>query len=102
MISTAEASRAIANSMPAFDTGTVALEDATGRILRQIVTAERDQPPFDRVTMDGIAIRFDSFAAGQREFLIQGTQHAGDPVQSLRPRPALHRDYDGWRFAARN
>ncbi len=83
MISTAEASRAIANSMPAFDSGTVALEDATGRILRQIVTAERDQPPFDRVTMDGIAIRFDSFAAGQREFLIQGTQHAGDPVQSL-------------------
>jgi molybdopterin molybdotransferase len=83
MISTAEASRAIANSMSAFDSETVALEDATGRILRQIVTAERDQPPFDRVTMDGIAIRFDSFAAGQREFLIQGTQHAGDPVQSL-------------------
>ena len=83
MISTAEASRAIADSMPAFDLTTVELEEATGRTLRQIVRAERDQPPFDRVTMDGIAIRFHSFETGKRKFLVQGTQHAGDPVQSL-------------------
>ncbi len=33
--------------------------------------------------MDGIAIQFASFAAGNRKFPIQGTQHAGDPVQAL-------------------
>ena len=69
--------------MPAFDAETVPLDAAVGRVLRQRVVAERDQPPFDRVMMDGIAIRYDEFAEGTREFAIQSTQHAGDPVQSL-------------------
>jgi len=83
MLTTAEASRKIADSMPVFETTTIDLDDAPGRFLRQSVSAERDQPPFDRVTMDGIAICFDSFAGGNRSFSVQGTQHAGDPVQSL-------------------
>ncbi len=83
MITTAEAAQAIAAAIPAFDSEAVALDAASGRILRQAVCAERDQPPFDRVTMDGIAVRYDSLAAGNRQFAIQGTQHAGDPVQSL-------------------
>lgn len=83
MITTAEALRAITDSMPAFDSERVALASSAGRVLRQTVTAERDQPPFDRVTMDGIAIRFDSYDTGNRAFAIQGTQHAGDPVQTL-------------------
>lgn len=56
---------------------------ATGRILRRVVSAERDQPPFDRVTMDGIAIRFGDFDSGTREFPIQSTQYAGDAQQTL-------------------
>jgi molybdopterin molybdotransferase len=83
MISVAEASRAIAESMPAYDTEPAGLDEACGRILRQDVTAERDQPPFDRVTMDGIAISFDALHEGARRFRIQGTQHAGDTVQTL-------------------
>jgi len=83
MLTTAEASQAIARSMPTFGIESVALDKAAGRVLRQVVSAERDQPPFDRVTMDGIAIRFASFASGNRQFSIQGTQHAGDPVQML-------------------
>lgn len=83
MLTTAEASRAIAESMPDFESENVALGMAAGKILRQVVSAERDQPPFDRVTMDGIAIRFASLDAGNRRFTIQGTQHAGDPVQAL-------------------
>lgn len=83
MLTTAEASRAIAKSMPAYGCDSVTLDQAAGRILRQVVSAERDQPPFDRVTMDGIAIRFASLAAGNRQFNIQGTQHAGDPAQTL-------------------
>ena len=69
--------------MPDFGAENVVLEAAAGRVLRQVVSAERDQPPFDRVTMDGIAIRYASLESGNRKFNIQGTQHAGDPVQSL-------------------
>jgi len=83
VITTAEATQAIADAMPAFATETVALDSAAGRVLQQVVSAERDQPPFDRVTMDGISVRHESLAGGNRRFTIQGTQHAGDPVQSL-------------------
>jgi len=83
VLTVAEAKQAIAGAMPVFNSETVSLENACGRTLRQTVVAERDQPPFDRVTMDGIAIRFDAFEDGRREFRIQGTQHAGDPVQTI-------------------
>jgi len=83
MINTREASQTIAESMPAFEVEDVALADASGRILRQSVVAERDQPPFDRVTMDGIAVDYATLASGERHFTIQGTQQAGDPVQTL-------------------
>ena len=83
MITTAEATQAISAAMPAFATDTVPLAEARGRVLREAVVAERDQPPFDRVTMDGIAVQFEFLATGNRQFTIQGTQHAGDPVQTL-------------------
>jgi molybdopterin molybdotransferase len=69
--------------MPDFAAEDVALAEASGRILRQTVVAERDQPPFDRVTMDGIAISYVSLTEGKQRFTIQGTQQAGDPVQTL-------------------
>jgi len=83
MITTAEATQAITAAMPALTTECVPLVRAVGRILQQAVVAERDQPPFDRVMMDGIAIRHDSLAGGNRRFAIQGTQHAGEPAQTL-------------------
>ena len=46
-------------------------------------TADRDQPPFDRVMMDGIAIRYAEFGDGRRKFPIQSRQHAGDPAQTI-------------------
>lgn len=55
----------------------VRLADAAGRVLRQQVMAERDNPPFDRVCMDGVAIHSSGFEAGTRRFRIQGTQAAG-------------------------
>lgn len=83
MLTTAEASKTIAESMTTFKAVDVALADATGRILRQSIKAERDQPPFDRVMMDGIAVDYTSLSNGARQFIIQATQVAGDPVQSL-------------------
>ena len=71
--------------MPRWPAETVALDDAAGRVLRQTIVAERDQPPFDRVTMDGIAIAHSDYRIGQRDFPIQGTQMAGEPATRLVP-----------------
>lgn len=62
---------------------TVPLEQSWGRILREDLRADRDFPPFDRVTMDGIAIRHERFAAGQRRFPVVGVQAAGQPPLNL-------------------
>lgn len=71
--------------MPTLATETAALREASGRILRQAVCAERDQPPFDRVMMDGIAIAYSDFARGARQFRVQALQAAGDAALSLQP-----------------
>ena len=83
MLTTAEATSAILAAVRPFETETVALADTVGRVLRQSVFAERDQPPFDRVMMDGIAVSYDEFAKGTRTFPIQARQDAGDQALSL-------------------
>ncbi|WP_254244787.1 molybdopterin molybdotransferase MoeA [Hymenobacter sp. BRD67] len=71
-------------------TETVPLAEAVGRVLRQTITADRDFPPYDRVTMDGIAVRHAALAAGQRVFPIERTQLAGAvPEPLLNPRAAV-------------
>lgn len=84
MLTTDEALQAIRQNLHPVGTEQVALNHAVKRILRQNVIAERDQPPFDRVMMDGIAIDFAAFASGCRRFRIAATQAAGDPVEALR------------------
>ena len=54
-----------------------------GRILKEDIVADRDFPPFDRVSMDGIALSSDSFNNGQRSFKIEGIQAAGSEQISL-------------------
>ncbi len=83
MLTTGAATQAINEAMSVLDSATVALADATGRVLRQAVTAERDQPPFDRVMMDGIAIRHADFSSGLRRFPVQAMQAAGQAVLQL-------------------
>ena len=56
-----------------------------GAVLAQSVRAERDQPPFDRVMMDGIAIASDAWRAGQRRYRIRGSQAAGQPPRACPP-----------------
>ncbi|NNE61687.1 MAG: molybdopterin molybdotransferase MoeA, partial [Woeseia sp.] len=83
MLTVAEARSIIAAALPALPAEEVSLAHACRRILRQDVRAERDQPPFDRVMMDGIAVDHAAFAKGRREFQVAGTQHAGDAVTRL-------------------
>ena len=54
-----------------------------GQTLRQDVYAERDNPPFDRVCMDGIAIRSDTLRSGVRQYALEATQPAGAPALTL-------------------
>lgn len=83
MLTTAEALARILAAMPELPHETVALAAAGGRILRQEVVAERDQPPFDRVMMDGIAVAHADVARGQRHYPVQATQVAGEPAVEL-------------------
>ena len=83
MLTTSQASAAVLAAMPGFATEFVPVARATGRVLQQTVVAERDQPPFDRVTMDGIAMAYADIDNGTRRFPVQATQAAGDPVLAL-------------------
>lgn len=83
MLTTAEALARVLAAMPELPAESVALREARGRVLRQVVVAERDQPPFDRVMMDGIAIAHADYATGARQFPVQATQMAGDAATAL-------------------
>lgn len=79
-ISVATAEALIDKHMPRFPVERVALAEAQGRVLRQIAQADRDQPPFDRVMMDGVAL---SYAGPGRSYRVAGTQLAGQPAMTL-------------------
>ena len=53
------------------------LKQCVGGTLRENVYAERDQPPFDRVTMDGIAVDSEALRRGVKRFKLRGIQAAG-------------------------
>src|ERR1700735_1851385 len=59
------------------------LAQCVGGTLRENIYAERDQPPFDRVSMDGIAVDSELLRRGLKRFRIQATQGAGAPALTL-------------------
>lgn len=61
----------------------VSLLDSTGRVLAEDIVADRDFPPFNRSTKDGIAISFSAIEKGIDRFEIEGVLSAGMPKQSL-------------------
>jgi molybdopterin molybdotransferase len=61
---------------PALGNEDVALPDALGRVLRESLLADRDQPAFHRSAMDGFALRSADFKAGAT-FLVTGVVAAG-------------------------
>jgi molybdopterin molybdotransferase len=86
MIEVTEAEALILGHMPRFPARQEPLAACGGRVLAEDIHAERDQPPFDRVTMDGIAIAFRDWAAGHRSFAVVGTQSAGaEPLAVTSP-----------------
>ncbi len=82
-----EASKALELILAAtenFVTESILTNEATGCVLREVIKAERDQPPFDRVMMDGIAISWKDYTQGQIKFPIQAMQAAGDKKLALK------------------
>src|SRR5947209_7118875 len=60
------------------------IKNSVGRVLAEDLKADRDFPPFNRVTMDGIAVRFNAIENGITSFKIKGIQAAGEePAVSM-------------------
>ena len=83
MTTVAEAEALIAARMPRRPSERIGIAAAAGRVLAETIRSDRDQPPFDRVTMDGIAIASRSFASGRRNFRIEAVQAAGAAPSTL-------------------
>lgn len=84
MISVEQATEIILTTKLEKGTEQVGIENGIGRVLAENIYADRDFPPFDRVTMDGIAIQFEQFRNGQRKFKIETMAAAGAPRVSLK------------------
>jgi len=85
MTEVSEAEAAINERMPRWPAEPLPIAAVVARILAERIGAERDHPPFDRVTMDGIAIRHEDWARGLRRFEIAATQAAGMPPLVCEP-----------------
>jgi molybdopterin molybdotransferase len=83
LISPRLAEEAIYSRLTCLPIESLPLTQCVGGTLRENVYAERDHPPFDRVTMDGIAVDSAALRRGLRRFRIQGTQAAGTAAIKL-------------------
>jgi molybdopterin molybdotransferase len=86
MTTVQEAEKLIQAQLRDYGTESLPFEQTQGRVLAEPVKADRDLPPFNRVTMDGIAINYRAIEAGILTFNIKATQAAGDePVAVSEP-----------------
>lgn len=77
MLTPAAAEALILKNVGALHREDCPVASAHGRVLRTDLRADRDLPPFDRVTMDGYAIRAAALAGGMRAFRVEALQAAG-------------------------
>jgi molybdopterin molybdotransferase len=82
MISPVEADTLIAGQLKCLPIESLPLVQCVGAVLRENIYAERDQPPFDRVAMDGFAVSTAGLRDG-KPLVVQAMQAAGDPPLSL-------------------
>lgn len=83
MLTPLEAEQLIGRHLSCLPIESLPVGYSAGAVLRENVYAERDQPPFDRVSMDGIALSSAAVRAGRRNLRIQALQAAGDPPLTL-------------------
>jgi molybdopterin molybdotransferase len=78
MTTVEQAEKLILAQLKDYGTESLPFEQTLGRVLAEAIKADRDLPPFNRVTMDGIAINYQAIENGIHTFKIQATQAAGD------------------------
>src|ERR1700744_1490765 len=78
MTTVEQAEKLIQSQMRDFGVESVPFELSLGHVLAEDIIADRDLPPFNRVTMDGIAVSYKSIEKGIKSFKIKATQAAGE------------------------
>ena len=68
----------------------VPLLQAMGRVLHNPIVADRDFPPFNRATKDGIVIHYKAIAEGVTSFKIDSVIAAGSPTIPLTDQHSCH------------
>jgi len=84
MISVEEALKIILKNTQDFGVEEIPFLESVGRTLKEDILADRDFPPFNRVSMDGIAINQEYFKEGIRDFKIEGVQAAGAEQKTMK------------------
>ena len=77
LINVDNALRIVLSETESFGLEDIDFKESLGRVLRENITADREMPPFNRVSMDGIAIKTSAFESGRRDFKIENIQAAG-------------------------
>lgn len=82
MISVQQALNLVGDHSLSLSSEKINLSEALNRVLAQPVLADRDAPPFNRITMDGIAINSEGLKVSST-FSVEGIQAAGQPQGRL-------------------
>lgn len=84
LTSVKKATEIILNTTENFGIQEVPFIDSLNCVLKEDIVADSDFPPFDRVSMDGIAIDLDSFNKGIRVYEVESIQAAGSKQLTLK------------------
>ena len=79
MISHPEALEKVLATATHFGSEKIPLLESLNRILAEDIFADRDFPPFDRVTKDGIAVNSQALENNKTSFKIEAVYAAGSP-----------------------
>lgn len=83
MITVDQAIKILTEQAISLEAEEIGFESSLGRVLAEPIYADRDFPPYNRVAMDGFALRHDSLEGGQNSFRIEKTVGAGDATYRL-------------------
>ncbi len=90
MITVEQAEKLVLAEAKDFGIDIIPFDQALGRALAEDIKADRDLPPFNRVTMDGIAVSYSAIENGISTFHIKATQAAGDtPIDIEHPEECI-------------
>lgn len=83
MVTVGEATHIILQQHRDYGNESLPLRACLGRALAEDIRSDRDMPPFNRVSMDGIAIHFEAYTKGIRTFSVKATQAAGESPKDI-------------------